>query len=213
MLLKNACTHIHISTHTYQHTHIDTRHVSRYGLVRIRENSESIAFYGGERSEARLLGDRLKGVVANYGELLIASRNLSFFTGGYRYLIQILPAAVIAPLFFQGRIQFGVINQSLSAFNHILSDVSLIVYQFESLAGFSAVVDRLGEFCEVVDSSKKAEQARTHSGDGGGVGVDAQHGAQAAIQMQDVPRNGAGQGAEDGGWGYVAISPCASLHV
>ncbi len=97
--------------------------------MRIRENSESIAFYGGERSEARLLGDRLRGVVANYGELLIASRNLSFFTGGYRYLIQILPAAVIAPLYFQGRIQFGVINQSLSAFNHILSDVSLIVYQ------------------------------------------------------------------------------------
>ena len=159
----------------------------RYGLVRIRENSESIAFYGGERSEARLLGDRLKGVVANYGELLIASRNLSFFTGGYRYLIQILPAAVIAPLFFQGRIQFGVINQSLSAFNHILSDVSLIVYQFESLAGFSAVVDRLGEFCEVVDSSSKAEQARAHSGDGG----DGATRQQAAIQLQDAPRNGA----------------------
>jgi ABC-type uncharacterized transport system fused permease/ATPase subunit len=30
----------------------------------------------------------------------------------------------------------GVINQSQSAFNHILSDVSLVVYQFEALAGF-----------------------------------------------------------------------------
>jgi ABC-type uncharacterized transport system fused permease/ATPase subunit len=46
-----------------------------------------------------------------------------------RFLIQILPAAVVAPLFFKGQIEFGVINQSSSAFNHILSDVSLVVYQ------------------------------------------------------------------------------------
>lgn len=29
----------------------------------------------------------------------------------------------------QGEIEFGVVNQSQSAFSHILSDVSLIVYQ------------------------------------------------------------------------------------
>jgi hypothetical protein len=28
-----------------------------------------------------------------------------------------------------GKIEFGVINQSSSAFNHILNDVSLVVYQ------------------------------------------------------------------------------------
>jgi hypothetical protein len=29
----------------------------------------------------------------------------------------------------QGKIEFGVINQSQSAFNHVLSDLSLVVYQ------------------------------------------------------------------------------------
>jgi ABC-type uncharacterized transport system fused permease/ATPase subunit len=79
-------------------------------------------------------------------ELLIASRNLEFFTNGYRYLIQILPAAVVAPMYFSGKIEFGVINQSVSAFNHILSDFSLIVFQFQSISAFSAVIDRLGDF-------------------------------------------------------------------
>ena len=51
------------------------------------------------------------------------------YFGRCRFLIQILPAAVVAPLYFQGKIGFGVINQSSSAFNHILSDVSLVVYQ------------------------------------------------------------------------------------
>jgi hypothetical protein len=41
-------------------------------------------------------------VVANYGKLLVASRNLDFFTSFYRFLIQLLPAAVVAPLFFAG---------------------------------------------------------------------------------------------------------------
>ncbi len=168
---------------------IHTVMCDRFGLVRVRENAESIAFYGGEESEAKLLFQRLGKVVANYGDLLVTSRNLSFFTSFYRhvhdiilkhavssssktcasecsalkspsmthllqyssfpglgcnlcssqvqlsmcfvcrFLIQILPAAVVAPLFFRGEIEFGVINQSSSAFNHILSDVSLVVYQ------------------------------------------------------------------------------------
>ncbi len=171
----------------------------RYGLVRVRENAESIAFYGGEGAEAALLGSRLKAAVDNYLQLLAASRNLSFFTSFYRFAIGILPAAVVAPLFFRGEIEFGVVNQvrvgwgvwvvlvqnlvlryfnfarlwsnraasprcaltalrtlnspqSSSAFNHILSDVSLIVFQLESLAGFSAVVDRLGQMSEVLDA-------------------------------------------------------------
>jgi ABC-type uncharacterized transport system fused permease/ATPase subunit len=53
-------------------------------LVRVRENAESIAFYGGEASEERLLFERLTAAVANYGKLLIASRNLQFFTSFYR---------------------------------------------------------------------------------------------------------------------------------
>ncbi|GAB4836727.1 Canalicular multispecific organic anion transporter 1 [Ancistrocladus abbreviatus] len=125
----------------------------RYGLVRVRENAESIAFYGGEENEMQLLLQRFRNAFENLTRLLISSRNLEFFTNGYRYLIQILPAAVVAPMYFSGKIEFGVINQSVSAFNHILGDFSLIVYQFQALSAFSAVIDRLGEFDDVLDSS------------------------------------------------------------
>lgn len=47
-------------------------------------------------------------------------------------------------MYFSGKIEFGVINQSVSAFNHILGDFSLIVYQFQAISAFSAVIDRLG---------------------------------------------------------------------
>ncbi|KAL2330942.1 hypothetical protein Fmac_018523 [Flemingia macrophylla] len=125
----------------------------RYGLVRVRENAESIAFYSGEESEMQLLLRRFKSAFENLTELLIASRNLDFFTNGYRYVIQVLPAAVVAPMYFSGKIEFGVINQSVSAFNHILGDFSLIVYQFQAISAFSAVINRLGEFDDVLDRS------------------------------------------------------------
>ena len=47
-------------------------------------------------------------------------------------------------MYFSGKIEFGVINQSVSAFNHILGDFSLIVYQFQAISAFSAVINRLG---------------------------------------------------------------------
>ncbi|PRQ53848.1 putative fatty-acyl-CoA-transporting ATPase [Rosa chinensis] len=134
-----------------------------YGLVRIRENAESIAFYSGEAKEMQHLLQCFKSAFENLTQLLIASRNLEFFTSGnfefftsgYCYLIQILPAAVIAPMYFSRKIELGVINQSVSAFNHILGDFSLTVYQFQSISAFSTVIDRLDEFDDYLDISSQ----------------------------------------------------------
>ncbi|EFJ13541.1 ATP-binding cassette transporter, subfamily D, member 5, SmABCD5 [Selaginella moellendorffii] len=123
----------------------------RYGLVRVRENAESIAFYGGEMDELHLLLERFKQVFSNYSKLLIASRNLSFFQVFYSNLIRILPAAVVAPFYFSGKVDFGIVSQSFYAFSSVLRDLSLVVQAFQSLSSFSAVVDRLGEFSDILD--------------------------------------------------------------
>ena len=125
----------------------------RYSLVRIRENTESIAFYGGERNELATLKALLDNAVDNLLNLLVTSRNLGFFQSYYQFFISLLPAAVIAPLYFQGLVEYGIINQSSSAFNHILGDLSLVVTEFGALAGFAAVIDRLGEFTEILQAN------------------------------------------------------------
>ena len=118
----------------------------RFGLVRVRENAESIAFYGGEALERAVVDKRLESLMTTRRDLINVERNLDFFTTAYQFLIQILPGAVVAPLFFAGKVELGVVSQSFGAFNHILNDFSIIVNQFEALSQFSAGVDRLGEF-------------------------------------------------------------------
>ena len=57
-----------------------------------------------------------------------------------------VPVAVVAPQYFAGTIQLGVISQSVGAFNHILSDLTVIVNQFEQLSSFAAGIERLSSF-------------------------------------------------------------------
>jgi hypothetical protein len=68
----------------------------------------------------------------------------SFFTNGYNYLIQIIPALIVAPLFIRGEVEFGVITQSAMAFSVLLGALSLVVTQFQSISSFAAVIARLG---------------------------------------------------------------------
>ena len=122
----------------------------RYSLVRLRDNSESIAFYAGEDIEGYTIEQRLNNVVLNRRNMNAAQRNLEFFTNAYRYMVQILPVAVVAPQYFAGAIELGTISQSAGAFNHILSDLSIIINRFESLSSFSAGIERLSSFYEAM---------------------------------------------------------------
>lgn len=115
----------------------------RADLIHVRENSESIALAHREgRFKTRLKG-RLDALARNFHRLIRVNRNLGFFTNGYNYFIQIIPALFIAPLFMTGRVEFGVITQSTMAFATLLGAFSLIVTQFQSISAFTAVTARL----------------------------------------------------------------------
>jgi putative ATP-binding cassette transporter len=134
----------------------------RYSLVRFRENAENIAFYSGEDIEGKEITYRLENVVENRKKINKSQRNLEFFTTSYNYFVQILPVSVVAPQYFSGAVQLGVVSQSAGAFNHILNDLSVIVNQFENLSSFSAAIDRLSSFMMTI---RQVDETRTvHDG-------------------------------------------------
>ena len=125
----------------------------RARLVHVRENAESIALV---RQEERLR-DRLRGrldqLAGNYRRIIDVNRNLGFFTTGYNYLIQIIPALIVAPLFISGQVEFGVITQSAMAFGQLIGAFSLIVTQFQSISAYTAVIARLGALADAMQGA------------------------------------------------------------
>jgi putative ATP-binding cassette transporter len=117
----------------------------------VRENSESIALLRHEgRLTTRLLR-RIDGLASNFRRITSVNRNLSFFTTGYNYLIQLIPTLLVAPLFIRGKVEFGVITQSAVAFTQLLGAFSLIVNQFQSISSFAAVIARLSSLVGAVE--------------------------------------------------------------
>lgn len=123
----------------------------RYGLVRVRDNAESIAFFRGEKREHHDLVSRFIEVVRNTLDIIVWNRNLAFFTNAYNYIALILPPLIVGPLYMRGEIQFGVVTQAESAFAAVLLALSMIVAQFDGLSACAAGVRRLGELWDELD--------------------------------------------------------------
>ncbi|MDB6174877.1 MAG: transporter ATP-binding protein [Chthoniobacteraceae bacterium] len=135
----------------------------RYGLIRVRENAESIAFFRGEKNEHRDQIQRFAAVLKNSLEIINWNRNLGFFINGYNYLALLLPVMVVGPLYMSGLVEFGVVTQAEGAFAQVLIALSVIITQFENLSAFTAGVQRLGalwDFLDEYDVEEKREAAQ-----------------------------------------------------
>ncbi len=120
----------------------------RSGLIHVRDNAEAIMLTREEDAQTAQLLARLDDLIANFRKITSINRNVGFFTTGYNWMIQIIPALIIAPAFIEGKIEFGVITQSAMAFSTLVAAFSLIVTQFQSLSSFAAVVARLSALVE-----------------------------------------------------------------
>ena len=118
----------------------------RYQLVRVRENAEPIALYGGETQEARGLASRFTHVVGNWWAIMRQQKRLTWFSAGYSQAAVIFPFLVAAPRYFSGAIQLGGLMQTASAFGHVQNSLSWFIDAYTRLAQWRATVDRLTGF-------------------------------------------------------------------
>lgn len=118
----------------------------RFNLVRVRENSESIALYAGEPREQAGLMNRFASVFSNYWSIMRRQKALNWFANGYMQIAIIFPFLVAAPAYFSHAIEIGLVIQISSAFSQVQGAMSYVVSSFDMLASWHAVVDRLSRF-------------------------------------------------------------------
>ena len=140
----------------------------RSDLIHVRENSESIAMAHREGRFKARLNRRLDALTANFRRLIRINRNLGFFTNGYNYFIQIIPALIIAPMFIAGTKEFGVITQSTMAFatlaRRVFADRDAVPIDLRVHRGHRAAAH--AERCD----RKDATHVAVHDRDGGVAG-------------------------------------------
>ena len=131
----------------------------RFSMMRVRENSESIAFYRGEKSEMETFTERFKNVIQNFRALMTKTKHLNFYSVGYSQLAVIVPLILAAPRYFANEIQLGGLMQTISAFGRVQDALSYFVDSYATIANLAAVINRLAGFTEHME---KVQQVESH---------------------------------------------------
>lgn len=131
----------------------------RHHLVRVRDNAEAIALDGGERIERAQLGGRFDALLDTTRTLIHKQKNLIWFSTFYMVTAMVFTDLLLAPRYFRGEIEMGVLISTSMAFAAVQGALSWLVDNYQQLAVWRATVQRLHGFERAL-----AHDAATHSG-------------------------------------------------
>ncbi|MGC9269227.1 ABC transporter ATP-binding protein/permease [Acidiphilium sp.] len=132
----------------------------RYNLVRVRENTEQIALYGGETHEIGGLSERFTAIIGNWWKIMRRTKMLNFFYYGFVNTATFLGLVVAAPAFFAGSISLGALQQIGSAFGNTQSSFAWFVNSYQQIVLWRATVLRLDGFEQAVRAAHLIDTQR-----------------------------------------------------
>ena len=122
----------------------------RFGLIRLRENAEQIAFYDGMRAEESNAQDLFGRIRENWWRVMMYTRRYSFVLNFYAQIADIFPIVVASPRYFAGSLSFGTLMQIADAFGSVSESLSWFINNYDTLVQWRATVNRLREFKRVM---------------------------------------------------------------
>jgi putative ATP-binding cassette transporter len=147
----------------------------RFGLIRIRENAESVALYRGEPQEHAYLNSRFARIRENWWDIMRTTKRLNVASTFYEQFALIFPFLVGAPRYFGGAIKLGGLMQIASAFGQVQTALSWFIEAFSSLAEWKASVNRLAGFHATVDAARAIES-----------GIDVERNGADALRIENL---------------------------
>ena len=115
----------------------------RFGLSRVRENTEAIALLRGEPMERTSASVRFRQIVSEWDRQSLAFMGLVSFGAGYGTLLPVFPILVAAPQYIHGAMSLGILMQAAQAFQRLTSALSWPVDNIGEIARCRASADRV----------------------------------------------------------------------
>lgn len=125
----------------------------RYGLMRLREYGESVAFFRGERVERGILEQRFLAIIGNAWAIIY--RSLKFL--GFNFIISqtaaVFPFIIQASRFFSKQITLGDMVQTAQSFGQLQGNLSFFRQAYDDFATYRAVLNRLTGFVDAIEQA------------------------------------------------------------
>lgn len=131
----------------------------RFSLVDLRNHSEHVALYRGERQQHGLLNKLFDSVLDNWWMIILRQKLLLWFTAGYNQVSVVLPLLVALPNYFDGVFKLGGLIQTLQAFGKVQDSLSFIINSYVTIAEWQAIARRLTTFSNhMTEMDKRAAE-------------------------------------------------------
>lgn len=157
----------------------------RFGLVRIREHAESIAFYQGATFERLRSGQVFGDVVSVLYEQLCLMCTFHGLNTTCSIAAPLLPPLILAPQYFNGDIEFGEIGQAGMVFGTLLGSMTTIMSRLDAISNLSAQALRIQELWDELarmDAERRQDSVGTGSPD-----LELGLGAGGTISLLELP--------------------------
>lgn len=142
----------------------------RFGLLRVRDNAETIAFFRGETMEEHQVNNRMRRVIKTRMSVYYYTMFTGIVTQLFGYIWTLAPLLFIYPLYFSGKIEFGMIALATGAASGMMGSITAIQNYLPTLAGIAPRVVRLAQIVERFDemdaaAARQHEQIRIEHGE------------------------------------------------
>jgi putative ATP-binding cassette transporter len=115
----------------------------RHALVRLRENSESIALYGGEAVEKGLFKKLFEKIYTNTAHILRVMLGVNLWITSYGQIALILPFIFMAPQYFREHLAIGILMQTAISFQSVQGALSTLIKSYPQIVSWRASTLRI----------------------------------------------------------------------
>jgi putative ATP-binding cassette transporter len=132
----------------------------RFGMMRIRDNAESVALMNGARYEQAILGRFYDTVVARWMAIVWQHGHLTWITNSSGPMIPVVPLLFAAPKYLSGELSLGQVTQLAAAFIQVQIAISWVVDNYNRVAEWYASARRVMDIvtaCDGIDQDIAAQ--------------------------------------------------------
>ncbi len=123
----------------------------RFGMMRVRDNAESVALMNGGRYEQAILGRSYDSVVARWMAIVWRHGHLTWITNSVGPMKPIVPLLFAAPKYLSGDLTLGQVTQLAAAFIEVQIAISWVVDNYNRVAEWYASGKRVMDIVEACD--------------------------------------------------------------